>query len=83
MRFWDHTQAEWYKEVLKLKNKTTEMKWIKWDWMDCQNDPVFNQIKSECARRDMVDLMGLEHGWNTELVVQFYATLWLEFTLDA
>ena len=53
-------------------------KWINWEWMANKDDPVFRQIRAECDRRQLTDLMGLYQDWSNEMVAQFYATLWIE-----
>lgn len=56
VRFWDHTQAEWYRNVVKMKHKTIPMKWIGWACMERQNDPVFTKIRVECEARNLVKI---------------------------
>ena len=46
--------------------------------MASKEDPVFQQIRAECDRSQLTDLMGLCQDWSNELVAQFYATLWIE-----
>ena len=46
--------------------------------MASKDDPVFQQIRAECDRRQLTCLMGLYQDWSNEMVAQFYATLWIE-----
>ena len=61
VRFWDHTQAEFYRNILKKKpeNRVVPQKWINWEWMASKDDPVFQQIRAKCDKRQLTELMGL------------------------
>ena len=43
--------------------------------MERANDPLFQEIMSECENKNIKALMGFQKDWNKELIAQFYATM--------
>ena len=40
-----------------------------------KKNPIFYQIVVECKAKGIAHLMGYKHGWNKEIIAQFYATV--------
>jgi hypothetical protein len=40
-----------------------------------KNDPIFNEVISNCERQRVKMLMGFRRDWNKEITAQFYATM--------
>jgi hypothetical protein len=40
-----------------------------------KNDPIFNEVISNCERQRVKMLMGFRKDWNKEIIAQFYATV--------
>jgi hypothetical protein len=38
-----------------------------------KNDPIFNEVISNCERQRVKMLMGFRQDWNKEIIAQFYA----------
>jgi hypothetical protein len=40
-----------------------------------KNDPIFNEVISNCERQRVKMLMGFRRDWNMEIIAQFYTTV--------
>jgi hypothetical protein len=40
-----------------------------------KNDPIFNEVISNCERQRVKKLMGFRQDWNKKIITQFYAIL--------
>ena len=40
-----------------------------------KNNAIFNEVIGACAEKRIRHLMGFRHGWNREIIAQFYATV--------
>jgi hypothetical protein len=45
--------------------------------MQNNNHPLFNEIIASCEHHKICDIMGFNYPWNDEMIMQFYATLYL------
>lgn len=48
------------------------MKWIDWNYMERKKDTVFDEVIKMYEARNVKKIMGFKHGWNEELIAQFY-----------
>jgi hypothetical protein len=46
--------------------------------MEEQQDPIYDQVIVACESHHLKILMGIHYDWNVEVIVQFYATLYIE-----
>jgi hypothetical protein len=78
IQFWLKFNADWYKSViLSNENLTIDMKSINWDTLRSLNIPAVNEAIDICHAKGMTNIMGLNYGWNEEVVAQFYANLYI------
>ena len=54
------------------------MKRINWVHVADLNDPMLNQVIKTCKAKNVYNILSLHKDWNTELIAQFYSTLWRE-----
>jgi hypothetical protein len=50
--------------------------------MEEQQDPIYNQVITTCESYHIKKLMGVHYDWNTEVIAQFYATLFIKDAKD-
>jgi hypothetical protein len=73
--FWCHFHVDWYRSViLTKKTLVVLMKSINWTYM---RHPLFNEIIVVYERYKIYEIMGFNYPWNDEIIMQFYATLYL------
>ena len=41
--------------------------------------PFFNEVIAVCEEKRISHLMGFKHGWNKEIIAQFYATVFFGY----
>jgi hypothetical protein len=57
-----------------------ESKWVNWDWMKKKKDKHFRWVREACDFLELIDMLQFEHNWNTEIICQFYSTLYFDDT---
>ncbi|XP_034603496.1 uncharacterized protein [Setaria viridis] len=62
--------------IMTKAHVVTIAQYIDWNTLEEYNDPILNEIVSMCKQRKIYDLMGYKHDWNTEIIAQFFATLY-------
>jgi hypothetical protein len=50
---------------------------INWDTLRSLNIPAVNEAIDICHAKGMTNIMGLNYGWNEEVVAQFYVNLYI------
>jgi hypothetical protein len=81
--FWCHFHKDWYRLViLPKKTLVVLMKSINWTYMRNKNHPLFNEIIAACEHYKIYEIMGYNYPWNGEIIMQFYATLYLPRRFD-
>jgi hypothetical protein len=76
--FWCHFHADWYRSViLTKKTSVVQMKSINWNYMRNKNHPLFNEIIAAYECYKIYEIMGFNYPWNDEIIMHFYATLYL------
>jgi len=50
--------------------------------MEKANDPLFQEIMSECESKNIKALMGFQKDWNKEVIAEFYATVYFGYLGD-
>jgi len=50
--------------------------------MERANDPLFQEIMSECETKNIKALMGFQKDWNKEVIAEFYATVYFGYIGD-
>jgi hypothetical protein len=79
LRFWAKFQQDYYATVIIKKPKIThKAQYVDWEHMARKNDPIFNEVISNCERQRVEMLMGFRQDWNKEIIAQFYATVHFE-----
>jgi hypothetical protein len=73
--------ADWYAFVILCKSHpTTEMKSINWDYLFEIDLPVVREVEDACRRMNLSSIMSFNCDRNEEVVVEFYATLYVNRT---
>ena len=52
--------------------------WAKWKELKAHKKPSLDRAVDICARIGASEIMSFKHDWNTEIVAQFYATLYVD-----
>ena len=52
--------------------------WVDWDYMASKGNIIFDEIIAACDSKHIKKLMRFEYSWNTEIIAQFYATVFFE-----
>jgi hypothetical protein len=61
--------------IIKKPKITHKAQYVDWEHMARKNDPIFNEVISNCERQRVKVLMGFRWDWNKEIIAQFYATM--------
>jgi hypothetical protein len=65
LRFWANIQQDYYATVIIKKHKIThKAQYVDWEHMARKNDPIFNEVISNCERQRVKMLMGFRQDWN-------------------
>ena len=48
-----------------------DAQWVDWNSMERANDPLFQEIMSECENKNIKALMGFQKDWNKEVIAEF------------
>jgi hypothetical protein len=81
--FWCHFHADWYLSmILPRKRSVVLMKSINWTYMRNKNHLLFNEIIAACEHHKIYEIMGFNYPWNDEIIMKFYATLYLPHRSD-
>ena len=64
--------------ILSRNPVVAKSQWIDWDHVRKQKKPSLDIAIATCERTGVYRLMELQHRWNSEVIVQFYATLFVE-----
>jgi len=59
-----------------------DAQWVDWNSMERANDPLFQEIMSECENKNIKALMGFQKDWNKEVIAEFYATVYFGYLGD-
>ena len=49
-----------------------------WEYMARKNNDIFNEVMAACEKKRIKHLVGYRHGWNKEIIAQFFATVSLD-----
>jgi len=80
LRFWSQFQQDFYTIVIMKKSKIThEAQFVDWEYIRRKNNVIFNEVLAECEEKRIRHLMGFKHGWNKEIIAQFYATVFFGY----
>jgi hypothetical protein len=78
-RFHTAFQRDFYKSVIIPKNKLVEIsQWIDWTYMENKHDSIFDEMVAVCEAKHLREIMAFTKNWNNEIIVQFFATLYVE-----
>ena len=64
---------------MKKSKITHEAQYVDWEYMRRKNNVIFNEVLAECEEKRIRHLMGFKHGWNKEIIAQFYATVFFGY----
>ena len=70
---------DFYTSVILSRNPViARSQWIDWQYVrDLQKASIDHAI-AICEHTGVYEIMEFQHDWNTEVVAQFYATLYVE-----
>jgi hypothetical protein len=57
--------------IIKNPKNTHKAQYVDWEHMARKNDPIFNEVISNCERQRVKMLMGFRQDWNKEIIAQF------------
>jgi hypothetical protein len=78
-RFHMPFQQDFYENVIITKNKPVAIsQWIDWSYMEGKGDIIFNEVVTACRVKHLREFMAFKKNWNNEIIVQFFATLYVE-----
>jgi hypothetical protein len=60
---------------MKKSKITHEAQFVDWEYIRRKKNVIFNEVLAECEENRIRHIMGFRHGWNKEIVAQFYATM--------
>ena len=63
---------------MKKSKITHEAQFVDWEYIRRKNNVIFNEVLAECEEKRIRHLMDFKHGWNKEIIAQFYM---LQFSL--
>ncbi|KAJ1265193.1 hypothetical protein BS78_08G060500 [Paspalum vaginatum] len=80
VRFDCQTHVNFYNSVVRAKVKQPVLNQRCIDWERCQgmNDKNMDDALSILHNRCFKQIMTFHHAWNSEVIAQFYSTLWIE-----
>ena len=64
---------------MKKSKITHEAQFVDWEYMERKNNAIFNEVIAACEDKRISHLMGFKHGWNKEIITQFYATVFFGY----
>ena len=80
-RFWTSFQQDYYQTVISTLNTIiAPMKWI--DWNSIEEINTLRGLKETCITAKIKNLLEFSFDWSEELVMQFYATFFMEGSMD-
>ena len=72
-------QFDFYHSVILSKDPVVaKSQWIDWDHVRKQKKPSLDIDIATCEHTGIYRLMEFQHPWNSEVIAQFYATLFVE-----
>jgi hypothetical protein len=78
-RFRTLFQIDFYTTVILTRNPVViKSQWAKWKELKAHKKPSLDRAVDICARIGASEIMSFKHDWNTEIVAQFYATLYVD-----
>jgi hypothetical protein len=80
-QFWTFFHADWYRSVYQSKKKyVVNMQWTDWDFIQKEknNCSAFAEVIAAYEHHGIKDVMELKYGWNDEVILQFYSTMYLD-----
>jgi hypothetical protein len=83
-RFHTAFQQDFYESVIITKTKPIAIShWIDMTYMEAKHDTIFDEVVAAYRAKHLRDVMSFQKNWNNEIIVQFYATLYVEERGDA
>ena len=78
-RFQTAFHMDFYTSMILTRNPViARSQWIDWQYVrDLQKSSIDHAI-AICEHTGVYEIMEFQHDWNTEVVAQFYATLYVE-----
>ena len=64
---------------MKKSKITHEAQFVDWEYIRRKNNVIFNEVLAECEEKRIRHLMDFKHGWNKEIIAQFYATIFFGY----
>ena len=78
-RFRTLFQIDFYTTVILTRNPVViKSQWAKWKELKAHKKSSLDRAVDICARIGASEIMSFKHDWNTEIVAQFYATLYVD-----
>jgi hypothetical protein len=78
-RFYTVFQQNVYESVIIPKNKLVAiLQLIDWNYMKGKSDMIFDEVVTSYRDKHLRDIMPFRKNWNNEIIVQFFATLYIE-----
>jgi cobalamin biosynthesis protein CobT len=78
-RFHTTFHQDFYEFVIITKTKHVAIsQWIDWTYMEAKHAMIFDEVVAACRAKHLRDVMSFQKNWNTEIISQFYATLYVE-----
>jgi hypothetical protein len=74
-RFWTKEQAIYYARILYCKNRIFPHKYL--DFAELEKIPFYHEAIERIENGFLKAFMRFNHGWNREIILQFYATLYI------
>jgi hypothetical protein len=74
-RFWTKEQAVYYARILFGKNRIFKHKVL--DFAELEGLPCFHRTIKQIEQAFLKGFLRFNHGWNHEVILQFYATLYI------
>jgi hypothetical protein len=72
-------QFDFYHSVILSRDPVvTKSQWIDWDHVRKQKKPSLDIAIATCECTGIYRLMEFQHPWNSEVIAQFYDTLFVE-----
>ena len=69
---------DFYTSVILTRNPViARSQWIDWQYVKKLQKSIDHAI-AICERIGVYEIMEFQHDWNTEVIAQFYATLFVE-----
>jgi len=70
---------DFYTSVILTRNPViARSQWIDWHYVRELQKSSINHAIAICERTGVYEIMELQHDWNTEVIAQFYAILYVE-----